>query len=142
MEMQTARRLFRTENQDMGMPMSAAQGTSEDKVFRAKGLGSCNLVTQMPGNIVCSFIQSSFIHSSSIHYSFCKLNFIKHWLYASCGHLKGCRSGKDALSIIKAAKEGSPFAGKGFSSGGFPFSMGLKGARSPSTAGMSELSNK
>lgn len=92
--MQTARRLFRTEDHDMVTRMNTVQETSEDKGVRAKRLSPCNPATQMSGNSICLCF-----HSSTN--SFCRPNVSQHWLYTRYGPLAGTKTGKDAVSTTR-----------------------------------------
>lgn len=75
-------------------------------------------------------------------YVFYKLNFIKHWLYAGCGHLERCKTGKDATSIIEEARQVPSFPRKNFCSWKHSSCMGLEGTSSLSTAEVAELVKK
>lgn len=120
----------------MVTPTNTAQGTSGDKGITANRLSPCNPATQMSGDITCSCFYP-------LINSFCKPNFIKHWLYARYDHSEGCKTGKDAISIIEAVREELvilPWEGhllKRDSS-----CMGLEGTRSSSTAETAELVKK
>lgn len=98
--MQTARRLFRTEDQDMVTRMNTVQETSEDKGVRVKRLSPCNSATQMPGNSICLCFHS-------FTNSFCKPNVIQHWLYTRYGRLEGTKSGKDAIATTRLQEKSS-----------------------------------
>lgn len=134
----TVRRLFRMEDQPMVKLVNTAGDASKNNGIRAMGAQTCNPAIHILDCVLCPCIQSinqsitpSLILSESPN--------LPNTGFSRCGHLEGCKTGKDSISFIQAWGMGmDPRKGLSIRRNSF---MGLEGTRSPSTVDMAESRN-